>query len=79
MERQLLLCIFPKELKQLCLDQLRHDEQIEKGEYQLVYTTPESFFNKFTKELKEIFLRMSRGYIITTYMCMQKSMIPLLI
>lgn len=33
-------------------------KKIEDGNYQLVYTTPESFFDKVKKEPKEIFLKM---------------------
>ena len=38
---------------------LHVNKQVENGEYQIVYTTPESFMNKLKKEPKEMFMRMS--------------------
>ena len=35
-------------------------EGISCGEYRLVYATPESFFDKLTKEPRQLFLEMSK-------------------
>ena len=33
---------------------------MQSGEYRLVYTTPESFYDRFNKEPRKVFMEMSR-------------------